>query len=164
MSKANKNAKQELIKIYGAKCFIEELGIRKKEEVQNELRLYSKAQRKRMDELTYHHIIKKCNGGKASVENGAILRNINHIWFNRLSKERQAEINQLFKDYKKQKKPVVVGTFLKNGKVEEPVIVDLDLSDCIEIPAYDYTEKDYLEHKKKRNERVFKKFREWEER
>ena len=32
---------------------------------------------------------------------GAILRNINHRWFNRLSKEKQAEINRLFQAYKR---------------------------------------------------------------
>lgn len=30
----------------------------------------------------------------------------------------------------------------------------------IEIPVYDFTEKEYLEHKRKRNERVFRKFEE----
>ena len=32
---------------------------------------------------------------------GAILRNINHRWFNRLPKEKQAEINRLFQAYKR---------------------------------------------------------------
>ena len=40
-------------------------------------------------------------GGAATEENGALLRNINHQWFNRLSKEKQEIINNLFREYKK---------------------------------------------------------------
>jgi hypothetical protein len=60
MSK-NRNAKRTLIMKYGKKCFIEELGIRTLEEVDQERRRYkSKKQRAIMDELTYHHIVEKC--------------------------------------------------------------------------------------------------------
>lgn len=38
--------------------------------------------------------------GKHQKKIGAILRNINHRWFNRLSKEQQSEINKLFQLYK----------------------------------------------------------------
>jgi len=30
------------------------------------------------DKFTFHHIIKKCNGGKLEINNGAILTNISH--------------------------------------------------------------------------------------
>ena len=98
---ANKSTKNKLMMKFGKKCFIEELGLRSKEEVQADIRQYkSKGQRKRMDELTYHHIIAKCNGGQTTEENGAILRNINHIWLHRLPPEQQAIINQLLIQYK----------------------------------------------------------------
>lgn len=58
---SNKRAKRTLIMKYGKKCFIEELGIRSKEEVEADRKRYtSKKQRAIMDELTYHHIIEKC--------------------------------------------------------------------------------------------------------
>lgn len=98
---ANKSTKNKLIMKFGKKCFIEELGLRTKEEVQADIRQFkSKGQRKRMDELTYHHIIAKCNGGETTEENGAILRNINHVWLHRLPPEKQAIINQLLIQYK----------------------------------------------------------------
>lgn len=57
---SNKGAKRKLILKYGKKCFIEELGLRSKEEVQDEIKHYkSKKKRKIMDELTYHHIKEK---------------------------------------------------------------------------------------------------------
>lgn len=97
----NKAIKDKMIKKYGAKCFIEELHLRKPEDIEREKRYYGKKQLAIMDQLTYHHIKEKCKGGRATEENGAILRYINHQWFNRLSKEQQAEINKLFQEYKR---------------------------------------------------------------
>lgn len=99
---SNTSIKNQMIKKYGKKCFIEELRLRDPEEVRAEVRRYtSKGQRALMDTLTYHHIVEKCRGGRATETNGAILRNINHMWFNRLSRAQQAEINELFQEYKR---------------------------------------------------------------
>lgn len=100
-NKKNQRVRKEMINKYGEKCFIEELHLRDKKDIEKEFKLYGKKQRKIMDELTYHHIIERCKGGATTEENGAILRNINHRWFNRLSKEKQAEINRLFQVYKR---------------------------------------------------------------
>ena len=72
---SNKGAKQKLIKLYGAECFIEKLHLR----IDDKPRHYtSKGQRQRMKQLTYHHILEKRNGGQATVENGALLSAENH--------------------------------------------------------------------------------------
>ena len=93
----NKTAKQKLIQLYGAECFIEKLHLR----VDTESRKYtSKGQRKRMKQLTYHHICEKKNGGKATIENGALLSAENHAWFNKQSEEAQRQMNELFQQYK----------------------------------------------------------------
>ena len=94
---SNKRAKERLIQLYGAECFIEKLHLRK----DTEPRKYtSKGQRKRMKQLTYHHIKERRHGGKATVENGALLSEENHIWFNEQSKEAQKQMNELFQQYK----------------------------------------------------------------
>ena len=94
---SNKRAKQKLIELYGSECFIEKLHLR----VDTEPRRYtSKGQRKRMKQLTYHHIREKQYGGKATVENGALLSAENHEWFNKQSKEAQRQMNELFQKYK----------------------------------------------------------------
>ena len=98
--KSNRAVKDRMISLYGKKCFIEELGLRTKEEVEADLKKYKKSKRADLMSLTYHHIKERCKGGEASIENGAILRNINHIWFNSLSKSEQARINNLFIKYK----------------------------------------------------------------
>ena len=64
---ANKGAKTRLIKLYGKECFIEKLHLRPVEDTPR--RYKSKGELKRMKELTYHHIVPKSQGGKATVEN-----------------------------------------------------------------------------------------------
>lgn len=94
---SNKRAKERLIELYGAECFIEKLHLR----VDTEPHRYkSKGQYKRMKQLTYHHIQERSNGGQATVENGALLSTENHEWFNRQSKEAQRQMNELFQQYK----------------------------------------------------------------
>lgn len=98
---ANKSTKNKLMMKFGKVCFIEELGLRTKAEIQEDMKQYkSKGQRRRMDQLTYHHIIAKCNGGETTEVNGAILRNINHVWLHRLPLDKQAIINQMMIQYK----------------------------------------------------------------
>ena len=150
---SNKCAKEKLIKLYGAECFIEKLQLRK----DTERRYTSKGQRKRMKQLTYHHILEKSKGGKATVENGAILSAENHEWFNKQSKEEQKRMNDMFQQYK-----LGIVEFTTE-KVKQAVEISLPVieEDYIEIPVEPMTEEDlrkYEEYKRKRNERVFRKF------
>ena len=94
---SNKRAKEKLIELYGAECFIEKLHLRGDKEPR---RYTSKGQYKRMKQLTYHHIREKQHGGKATVANGALLSAENHEWFNKQSKESQKQMNELFQKYK----------------------------------------------------------------
>lgn len=96
---SNKRAKEELIRRYGAECFIEKLKLRK----DTEPRKYKgKGQMKKMKQLTYHHIKMKKDGGRATVENGALLSAENHAWFHKQSPQDQAVMNAMFQEYKKQ--------------------------------------------------------------
>ena len=94
---SNKRAKEKLIELYGKKCFIDKLHLRK----DTERKYTSKGQMKRMKQLTYHHILERRNGGKATVENGALLSNENHIWFHKQSESSQKKMNLIFQEYKK---------------------------------------------------------------
>ena len=94
---SNKKAKEKLIQLYGEECFIEKLKLRK-----DTGRKYTgKGQLKRMKQLTYHHIREKSKGGKATVENGALLSAENHAWFHKQNPAAQAEMNKRFQEYKK---------------------------------------------------------------
>lgn len=96
---SNKSVKQELIRRYGKECFIEKLHLRKDDKPR---RYTGKGQMKRMKQLTYHHIRMKKDGGKATVENGALLSAENHQWFHQQSPQAQGYMNALFQEYKRQ--------------------------------------------------------------
>ena len=94
---SNKSAKEKLIQLYGAECFIEKLHLRK-----DKNRHYkSKKQMKRMKQITYHHIRMKKDGGKSTVENGVLLSAENHSWFHKQPLEEQEKMNRIFQEYKK---------------------------------------------------------------
>lgn len=96
---SNKRAKEELIRIYGAECFIEKLKLRHDKKP----RVYSgKSQMQRMKQLTYHHIKMRKDGGKATRENGALLSAENHAWFHQQSAQAQGYMNAMFQEYKRQ--------------------------------------------------------------
>ena len=94
---SNKSVKEEMIRRYGAKCFIERLKLRDT----SGLRYKGKGQYKKMKMLTYHHIRMKSKGGKATIENGALLSAENHAWFHQQPKADQERMNQQFQDLKR---------------------------------------------------------------
>lgn len=95
---SNKRAKEKLIQMYGAECFIEKLKLRK----DTKPRKYKgKSQMKKMKQLTYHHIRMKKDGGKATIENGALLSVENHAWFHKQTPENQTMMNNMFQEYKR---------------------------------------------------------------
>ena len=96
---SNKKAKEELIKYYGAECFIEKLHLRKDDTPR---KYTGKGQMKRMKQLTYHHIKMKKDGGEATRENGALLSMENHQWFHQQSAQAQGYMNAIFQEYKRQ--------------------------------------------------------------
>lgn len=94
---SNNGARRELERLFGKICFIEKLGIRyipPKE--RKKIKGYSKYD----DMLTYHHIQERHLGGKATVENGAIVRGYNHKWLHSLPEHEKQLINQAMQEYK----------------------------------------------------------------
>lgn len=122
MSK-NKSVRQELERLYGKECFIEKLHLR--EETQK--RYTGKGQLKRMKQLTYHHIKMRKDGGKATVENGALLSTENHAWFHKQNPEKQAEMNKAFQQYK------MTMAIVTTAGVQQTKEIEFDMSDCITI-------------------------------
>ena len=120
MSKSNRDAREKLIQLYGPECFIEKLHLRN-----DSGRRYSgKCQYCKMKQLTYHHVVMRCKGGKATVENGALLCSDDHRWFHLQDKKAQREMNQAFQEYKRK-----VDEARKHGKELEVV-----LSDDVHVP------------------------------
>lgn len=129
---SNKKAKERLIELYGAECFIEKLHLRK-----DKNRIYKgKKQKEKMKQLTYHHILEKHNGGKATVENGALLSAENHAWFNKQSQQAQAQMNQMFQEYKRQATLGVAVVVPAQG-ITQTKKIKIDLDNCIKIKLED---------------------------
>ena len=137
---SNKSARQELERLFGKKCMIEELGIRyipKKE--RRKIKGYTK-----YDEcLTFHHIKEKHNGGKATAENGALVKGYNHRWLHSLPDHQKEQINEAIQQYKLS----ILARRLEtdgNGQVREyteEIPLDFDPADFIEIPVFDTEER-----------------------
>ena len=161
MSNSNKKAKEELIRLYGPECFIERLHLRPESSRQytgNQLK-YMRKHQQELKRLTYHHIKERCKGGKATVQNGALLSEGNHRWFNQQSKEDQAKMNQEFQDLKER---------LDNARECKIQLVD-ELDTGIEIK---FAEISFPDEKQKAKEKFSRsktkqetrqKIREWEE-
>ena len=132
---SNKRAKEELIRIYGAECFIEKLKLRKDVKP---TRYKSKGQMKKMKQLTFHHIKMRKDGGRATVENGALLSAENHAWFHQQSSKDQTQMNTMFQEYKKQYQ-----------ECEVVFVDDLDLG--FEIKAMEFCIDEKEQKKKKYN-------------
>lgn len=97
--KVGHSVKAQLIRLYGSECFIDKLQLRK----DRSRRAYSisSEEKEKLKSLTYHHILERRNGGKTTVENGALLSVENHQWFNAQSEKKQSELNKAFQKYKK---------------------------------------------------------------
>lgn len=96
---SNKTAKQKLIARYGNVDFLDQLKVK----VPESKKYTSKGQLKRMKQLTYHHIHEKQYGGKATVENGALLTEEHHIWLHKQPPEIKSKLNMAFQELKRRK-------------------------------------------------------------
>ena len=122
---SNKNARQRLEKIFGKICMIEEIGIRK---IPKEQRRKIKGYTKYDDVITYHHIKEKHEGGKATEENGALIKGYNHRWLHTLPEEQKEKINNSIIEFK--------ATVLQTtGKT---IQADSKLSITLEEPSDDF--------------------------
>lgn len=166
---SNKKAKAKLIEMYGEECFIEKLHLRDDKD-----REYTgKGQYRKMKSITYHHIREKRNGGKATVENGALLSLENHRWFHEQSEEKQKEMNYKFQLYKQKKyTPVEIREI---DSIEFPFTIktaEISITEKSEViieplkpyNVYKDMKKEeielYKEHKKERNRKIYDKFEE----
>ena len=130
---SNKKAKEKLIRIYGAECFIEKLKLRKDVKP---TRYKSKGQMKKMKQLTFHHIKMRKDGGRATVENGALLSAENHAWFHQQSSKDQTQMNAMFQEYKKQYQ-----------ECEVTFVDDLDLGFEIKVMEFHIDEREQKKDK-----------------
>lgn len=162
-SKGNKSARIELERLYGKECFIKKLKLREKYDGKFAGKKQVKKSIQRRNEiLTYHHILERQNGGKATVENGAILSAENHRWFNEQSKEIQEEMNKAFQEYKASIRCATITATPKEIKIEQPKKINIETgAEVIEIKLEPMTEEEqakYNEYKEEQRKKRYAKF------
>lgn len=147
----NKWIKKKMIKKYGEECMIEDANIRYMPDVLDENR---QGRSEADNKLTYHHIVPVKEGGKATEENGALIKWYNHKWLESLPKEERDKINKELQEYKafirlkkareEERQCQIALAGLRNGKIKGHVL-EIDMSDCIEIPLEQEKEKEERE-------------------
>lgn len=150
MSKSkNKSTRLELERIYGKGCMIERAGIRY---IPMEKRKKIKGYSKNQEKMTYHHIKEVKEGGKATVENGAVLKAYNHAWLHTLPEDQKQEVNRKLQDFK-----LHVLEMTGNGEMIQAHEVPLEFSrfelgdeEFITIEVYDTTPEQRKQLKKKK--------------
>lgn len=110
-SKKNKSIRIALAQVYGSGCmfkrsgaekYIEKLGHIKTYKKYKEERHYTSKKIKALENLlTLHHLKHKSEGGKASVENGAIINSLAHQYLHSLPRTQEELINDYIREYKR---------------------------------------------------------------
>ena len=81
-------------------------------------------------------------GGEATIANGAIISEENHIWFNQQTKEKQQEMNLAFQEYKIN---VLLAKLEDKGlNIETSQELNVDMEDYIEISLEENTIQDRM--------------------
>ena len=162
-NKSNRSARIALARIYGSGCmfrkskaenYIEKLGTIKTYKRYKQERHYTSKKIKALESLmTFHHLVHKSQGGRATVENGAIINALAHQYMHSLPRNQEEVINDYLREYKR-----------RIDSQELPVIITDDLEAPIEVECAEISiENNRLQVKKlskadkKREQRAKKK-------
>lgn len=96
---SNKKTRDELIKLFGDKCWVDKLDL-KPRSIIGDYKGKSIKRLKKDKLLVYHHIIMKKDGGKTTISNGALMSEENHVWFHQQKQWKQDIMNNYFQQYK----------------------------------------------------------------
>ena len=143
----NKTIRKQLEKDYGKGCMftkahceeqIEKLKTIKTFKKYLQEKRYRTNQIKRLrKQMTLHHLIHRSEGGKTTLENGAVVSELAHAYMHSLPRQHEEIINNMIRKYK-----IDIATLKGTGEIEKPQRIEIDMSDCIEIEVFDYDAKE----------------------
>ena len=152
---SNKEAKEKLIALYGEISMFQESGAEKYIEGLRRIKTYKKyLEQKRFrgkkisKQLQYHHLKHKSEGGRATVENGALVYDPEHSYMHSLPRKQEEIINNHLRQFK------VDFMVLQNMQVKDSGVLEPS-EEVIEIPVkttYRKPDTTYQEDKKRREE------------
>lgn len=142
----NKTARKRLQRKYGKGCMFENAHCEQQIEKLRTIKTFKKYLeekkyksneiRKKQKKLSYHHLKHRSEGGRTTLDNGAVVSELVHSYMHSLPREHEEVINNMIRQYK-----IHVATLNGNGKIEQPQEIEIDMSDCIEIEVFDYDSK-----------------------
>jgi hypothetical protein len=109
---SNKTARQKLEKEYGKGCMFKKANIEEKIENKKTIKTYKKFLEERhytgkfiklyKKQMNYHHLKHKSEGGETTIENGAIVSALAHMYMHSLPREQEEFINDELRKYKQE--------------------------------------------------------------
>lgn len=110
--KSNKRAREQLERQYGKGCMFKKARIEEKIKEKQTIKTYrrflqekrftAKKVKKYEKMMTLHHLKHCSEGGKTTVENGAVVNALAHMYMHSLPREQEEYINNELRRYKKQ--------------------------------------------------------------
>lgn len=150
MARKNSAARRRLERVYGKVDMFVKAEVEKKlEELQIKgYKVFEEEQRLKgrpiSQQLTFHHLKHRSEGGDQSPRNGALIGLTRHEYMHSLTREEEEIANNIIRDWK-------MNFVIMSGKGEilDSGTLEPDFTDCITIPVYDNTiaDKKYREHK-----------------
>ena len=130
----NSKARQQLESIYGKGCMFKKARIEDQIEALRTIKTYKtflretrytgKKIRLLEKNMTYHHLRHASEGGKATVENGAVVNELAHRYLHSLPREQEETVNNMLRKFKLQG-GIIAPT--ENGlQTIQPIQIDLD--------------------------------------
>ena len=139
----NKTIRKQLEKDYGKGCMftkahceeqIEKLRTIKTFKKYLQEKRYRTNQIKRLrKQMTLHHLIHRSEGGKTTLENGAVVSELAHAYMHSLPRKHEEIINNMLREYK-----IRIANIKGNGEIKQGQEIKVDMSDCIEIEVFDF--------------------------
>lgn len=170
---SNKSKREELERIYGpgsmfershAEDYISTLPrIKGYHRFIKEGHFTSKDIAKLIKRMNYHHLEHKADGGGTTLENGAVVNELEHRYMHSLPRNQEEIINNHIRQWK------IDFIALTTEKVIDSEQIQIDLNkDFIEIPVHDYkkmTKKDLIRKQRRKEKKELQRIKkEYEER
>ena len=110
--KQNKVIREELEREYGQGCMFEKANIEEKIEQKRTIKTYKKFIEERRytgkliklykSQMNLHHLKHRSEGGETTVENGAVISSLAHMYLHSLPRKDEEFINNELREYKRQ--------------------------------------------------------------
>lgn len=164
---SNKRKREELEQIYGKGSMFQKAKTEEYIETLPKIKGYrrfikekhytTKEIRRLVKRMNYHHLEHRADGGSTTLENGAVVNELEHRYIHSLPRNQEEVINNHIRQWK-----LDFITLSTEGVIDSKEI-DIDLSkDFIEIPAQDYkklTKKQLIDKQRRQEKRQIQKLK-----